>query len=225
MSNIEQNQILEAENKKNKLNIITWSIVVGIVVIAVVLLITYMVVRNNNVAASVAFEKAYDKVLEFDGAPNIDSKQEMQKDTIDLLNKVIALYPNTTAGKRALFYKGHVLYFTGEYEKAEKIFVLFVDKYSSYYLADKAYYFLSYCYSENGKIDEAINILEKFVKKYKKSYIQPLALYRLGDLYVLKNNKDKAVEYYQSIIDKYSTSPQKVLARNKIALLKNDVKL
>jgi TolA-binding protein len=225
MSNIEQNQNIDIEAKKKKINIITWAIIAGIIIVAAGMLITYMVVRNTDVAASVAFEKAYDKVLEFDEAPNIDSKQEMQKDTVDLLDKVIAFYPNTTSGKRALFYKGHVLYFSGDYEKAEKIFKLFVDKYNGYYLADKAFYFLSYCYSENGKIDQAIDVLEKFIKKYKKSYIQPLALYRLGDLYVAKNDKEKAINYYQAVVDKFSTSPQKILARNKIALLKNDIKL
>lgn len=224
-------------NKNNNINIknenpdlkkkkdFTAFIIIAIIGLFFLILGAWLINSNKEKSATGLFEKALEKINEFDKLTNIYSKQEMEKEIINLLDQPIARYPNTIAGKRALYYKGYIFFNTQNYEKAEKVFNTFINKYKNNYLADKAYYFLSYCYSENNKINEAIELLKNFNERYKNSYFLPAINYRIANLYEQKGNKDEAVLYYQKIIDEFPNSAEKENAKNKLIILKNNIKL
>lgn len=204
---------------------LTVFIIIAILLITGISMTTYLLVRNARVEAAKMFEKAYTKILEFDELSNVFSKQEMEKEIVNLLDQVLAKYPNTSSGQRALFYKGYVYYYTENYEKAVKTFDYFVKKYKRSYLLDKSYYFLSFSYSDMKKNDEALEALKVFEKKLYKSYYTPLALYRLGNLYEIKGDDESALKYYKRVVNEFSDSSQKDIASNKIILLENDIEL
>ena len=209
------------KNKKDY----TVVIIVGILVLSVVLLLIYVLDRNIKVESSKIFDVALDKINEFDTLPNLFSKQEMEKEVISLLDNVIAKYPNTPSGKRALFYKGYILFNVNNFEKAENNFKYFIDKNKKNFLIPKAYYFLSYCYSEMNDNDKAIKLLEEFVNEFKDSYYMPLILFRLANMYEAKKEKEKAITYYNKIIEDHPESSQKNSAREKKILLENNIEL
>lgn len=221
MSIIEQ---LNAKSSK-KGTLITIFIIIGIFVISISVLIFYLTTNNIKNEASRMFEKPYSMLKEFDSQTNFLSKQNMEKDLIAQLDKVILKYPNTISGERASFYKAYVYYNTENYENAIKQFKLFINKYKKSYLLNKAYYFLSYCYSDTKKYDEAIKILEIFETKLKNNEFSPLSIYRIGNLYELKGDKNNAIKYYDKVIKDYSKSSIKATAEKRMLLLKNDIKL
>jgi tetratricopeptide (TPR) repeat protein len=203
----------------------TLYIIIGIIVLALVILLVFTLVDSSRKKAAVLFEKAYEKLDEFDELPNIYSKQEMEKEVLGSLDQVIAKYPNTVSGQRARYYKGYVYFNTQKYEKALSTFEYFIKNNKNSYLIPKAYYFLSYCYSETDNFDKAIAALELFEKNLKDSYFTPLALYRLAKLYEVKKNKDKAINYYEKLVNDYSQSSKVEDAKQQILMLKNEIEL
>ncbi len=201
---------------------ITVIIIGGLIVAFITFLFIYLSISNYKDEASSLFSEAEIKLKDFD-KQNIYSKQEMEKDLIDILDKVIIRYPNSTSAMRSLFYKGYIHYYTLKFDEAINELNIFVNKYSNSYLVNKANYLLSYCYSDSNKIDDAINTLKVFETRLKDSYFTPLAFFRIGNLYEIKGDKSNAIKYYQQIVDKYSKSSQKNIALKKLIILKNDI--
>lgn len=168
------------------------------------------------------FEKAFDEIVDFNGATNIYSKQEMEPDIINQLDQVIAAYPNTTSGCRAVYYKAYVLYNVEKYDEAIKYFDYFIKKYNNSALVGKAYYCLSYCYEIKGDTDKAIETLTTFEKKNAKSYYIPMFDYRIANLYENKDNA-KAIEYYKKIINSDDNSSIKQTAKTRLAVIENQL--
>lgn len=203
---------------------ITLIIVLAIVLFSAFCVIFFTLNHNRNIESARLFEAVYVDINEFDELNSI-SKVEMKDDLIYDLDQILLKYANTTAGKRALFYKGHVNYYTGDYKEAESIFAYFTQKYKNLYLTEKAYYFLSYAQYKQGNLDGAIETLKVFDDKLKESYYAPLALYQLGSLYEEKKDKDSAIQYYEKIVAQWEDSSQKNNAEKKLVLLKNDLEL
>lgn len=216
--------VIQDETKVKKRKDFTSIIIIAIIILFVIVLSVWLYKNNRAKTATALFENALEKISEFDDQSNIYSKQEMEKEIVNLLDQVIANYKNTIPGKRALFYKGYILYNTQNYEKAEKIFDFFINKYKNNYLVDKSYYFLSYCYSENDETDKAIDLLKNFIQKHEDSYILPAVIFRIASLYELKGNKQEAILYYQKIIDEFSNSSEKDRAKAKIIILQNNIR-
>jgi len=201
-------------------------LIIMLIIVGSGIAVTFYLVNNYiKIEATKLFEKADEKIREFDELDNVLSKQELEKEVIALLDDVIVKYPKTTSGKRALFYKGYILYNTEKYDEAIKQFKLFVSKFSNHILCGKAYYLLSYCYTNKNDNDNAIKSLKVFEGKLKESYYAPLGLYRLGSIFEMKGDKVNAVKYYKKIIDEYSDSSQKKIAQKKMLILKNDIEL
>ncbi len=217
--------IIQNETELKKRKDFTSIIIIAIILLFVIVLSIWLYRNNREKTATALFENALEKINEFDDQSNIYSKQEMEKEIVNLLDQVIANYKNTIPGKRALFYKGYILYNTKNYEKAEKIFDFFINNYKNNYLVDKSYYFLSYCYSENKETDKAIDLLKNFIQKHEDSYILPAVIFRIANLYELKGNKQEAILYYQKIIDEFSDSSEKDRAKAKMIILKNNIRL
>ncbi|HOJ65208.1 MAG TPA: tetratricopeptide repeat protein [Spirochaetota bacterium] len=217
--NIQQN------TNTNKGKTLTIIIILALVLSTALFFILFFInIQINNNAAK-DFEEAYINILDFDSQKNIYSKQEMEEDIIFLLDEVIVKYPISSSAIRAMFYKGYVLFYVEKYKEAEKVFNYFVNKYKNHYLTEKAYYFLSYCYSNQNEIDKAIETLKIFESKYKNSYYRPLALYRIAFLYETINDKENAIEYYKKIIDSKVSSSQTEKAKKRLLILENDLKL
>jgi TolA-binding protein len=217
--------VVQPNDQAKKTKDYTFYIIFSILLVAIIGLSAYFLIRNSKVEAAGLFEKAYAEVKKFDELSNLDSKQAMEKEIINILDRVIGKYPNTPSGSRALYYKGYIYYNTQNYEKASQSFKVFINKFNNNYLAKKVYYFLSYCYSEMKKTDEAILTLEVFDKQLKDSYYTPLAYYHLGNLYEIKGDKEKAITYYDKIVKNFSTSSQKENAIKKLLILKNNINL
>ena len=216
---------IKALNEKtSKGSLLTLIIVCALLVITAISLIIVVVNSNTTDKSTKLFESAFVQMLEFNEQTNVYSKQEMAPDILSDLDNVIAAYPNTTAGARAVFYKGYIYYSIENYDQALEYFKYFVKKFSSSPLSGKAYYYTSYCYSAKNDNDNAIAILEEFEKKFKDSYYISLFDLRLGELYEAKD-KATAIKYYKKIIDSQEPSSQKDLAEKRLTLLENDMTL
>lgn len=210
--------------RTKKGNILVGITIVSIIVFIVLFVALWKINDNRSKNSSYLFEEVFSDLKEFDDL-NTVSKIEMKDDLIKGFDDVVASYPGTTAAKRALFYKGHVYYYTGNYKEAEEVFGYFTEKYKKFYLSAKAYYFLSYAKYQQGKVDEAITVLKVFEDKLKDSYYTPLAYYRMGNLFEEKKEKENALQYYEKIVSEYSSSSQKEKAELKLIMLKNDITL
>ena len=216
---------IKALNEKtSKGSLATIIIVCALLVVTAISLVIVVVNSKTTDKSTKLFESAFVQMLEFNEQTNVYSKQEMAPDILSDLDKVIISYPNTTAGARAVFYKGYVYYSTEDYNQALEYFQYFIKKFSSSPLAGKAYYYISYCYSAKNDNDNAIAILEEFEKKFKNSHYISLFDLRLGELYEAKD-KATAAKYYKKIIDNEESSSQKDLATKRLTLLENDMSL
>lgn len=213
---------IKVSNKGKTLTLVIVFSLIGITAIFFILFFINIQINNN---AAKEFEQAYINILDFDTQKNVYSKQEMEEDIIFLLDEVIVKYPLSSSAIRAMFYKGYVFFYVEKYKDAERIFNYFVNKYKNHYLTEKAYYFLSYCYSNQNEIDKAIETLKIFESKYKDSYYKSLALYRIAFLYETINDKENAIEYYKKIINSNVSSSQTEKVKKRLLILENDLKL
>ena len=184
--------------------------------------IIYLTNDARNRRSAELFERAYLLITKDFNSANIYSKEEMSKEIFPILDEIIARYPNTNSGKRAIFYKGYVLYYLDKFNEASSIFEKILKK-QNYYLTDKSCYFLSYCYENQDNINMAIDVLTNFDKNNKSSYYNPLFFYRVASLYEKKGDKDNALIYYKKIVDLPDDSSQKNNAKKRIAILENDI--
>ena len=146
----------------------------------------------------------------------------MEADIINQLNEVIAAYPNTTSGCRAVYYKAYILYNVEKYDEAIQLYNYFIKKYNNSALVGKAYYSLSYCYEIKGDTDKAVETLIAFEKKNAKSYYIPMFDYRIANLYEGKDNA-KAIEYYKKIVDSDENTSIKQTAKTRLAVIENQL--
>ena len=137
--------------KTSKGSLATLIIVCALLVVTAISLIIVVVNSKTTDKSTKLFESAFVQILEFNEQTNVYSKQEMAPDIISDLDAVIASYPNTTAGARAVFYKGYVYYST------EDCYVFYIENYSEkgYYKQTNLKYFLPKEYSD---------IYEEFIK-------------------------------------------------------------
>ena len=184
--------------------------------------VIYLTNDARNRRSAELFENAYIKITKDFNSANIYSKEEMSKEILPILDEIIAKYSNTNSGRRALYYKGYVLYYLNKFDEASSVFEKIVKK-QNYYLTDKAYYFLSYCYENQDNINKAIDILTKSNNKKKTSYYDPLFFYRVASLYEKKDDKNNALLYYKKIVNLPDDSSQKDNAKKRIAILENDI--
>jgi len=199
--------------------------VIIIVTLFVSFFLFFSIFKNNaenNRKSAELFEDAYIKITKDFNSANIYSKEEMAKEILPILEEIITKYSNTNSGKRAIFYKGYVLYYLNKFDEASSVFEKIVKK-QNYYLTDKAYYFLSYCYENQDNINKAIDILTKSNNKKKTSYYDPLFFYRVASLYEKKDDKNNALLYYKKIVNLPDDSSQKDNAKKRIAILENDI--
>jgi TolA-binding protein len=76
-----------------------------------------------------------------------------------------------------------------------------IQDFSSYHLADGAYYLLAFCLQEQGEADEAQDTYRAFVEKYPKSKLVPEVWTRLGNSYFEDPDKlDKAIDAYKNVL-------------------------
>jgi tetratricopeptide (TPR) repeat protein len=214
------NQSNSSLSSKGKL--ISTIIIIALLVSFCLFFIIYLINDARNRRSAELFESAYILITKDFNSANIYSKEEMAKEIIPILDEIIAKYPNTNSGKRSLFYKGYVLYYLEKFNEASPIFEKIVKK-QNYYLTDKSYYFLSYCYENQDNIDKAINVLTMLDNKKKSSYYDPLFFYRIASLYEKKNDKNNAIIYYKKIVDLPDDSSQKSNAKKRIAILENEI--
>lgn len=207
--------------KKNGKTVLFWSMVGAIVLIPII----YFSVKNHydriNVISSENFERVFNELKEYDDL-NYVSKVEEKDNLLRSLDDIIVKYSNTVSASRALFYKGYVCYFAGDYGQAKTFFEKFLVKNAKSYLAAKANYFLSYTMYELGDSEAALKFLDAITDRLKDDYYTPLAFIRKGELYEETGEKEKALGCYQEVVDKYSLSSQSEVAKQRLSLIAND---
>jgi len=221
-------QIKEDLNQKsNKFKFITPVIIVSIILITLIIVTMNYFNNSKEDHAIKLFERAFIKISDFNevDSSELEKKLSMSGDILKTLDRTIAKFPQTASGKRALFYKGYILFHTEKYDEAEVVFLDFINKYKKNYLTGKAYYFLSYCYSERKNFEKAIETLKIFEKEQHDSAYAPIAYYQIGFLYENLKDLSNAVLYYQKIVDEFKKSSQFDYAAKKVYLLKNNIKL
>lgn len=216
---------IKALNEKTGKGSAATLIIICILLAATAVSLIIVVINSKTTDRSTKlFESAFVQLLEFNEQTNVYSKQEMASDIIRDLDEVIASYPNTTAGARAVFYKGYVCYSTEDYDQSLQYFTYFIKRFKKSPLTGKAYCYISYCYSAKDDNDNAISILEEFEKKFKDSYYTSMFDLRLGELYEAKD-KAVAADYYKKIISSKDNSSQRDLAVKRLAMIENDMTL
>lgn len=217
--------IEELNKDQDKFKVLSIGIIIAVLAVFAVSLTVYITNYSLESSAAKIFEKAYVKILDFDKQTNIYSKLEYEKEISPILDEVISKYKSTSAGKRAYFYKGYVLFYTERFEDAEKIFKYFTEKSGKSHLTEKSYYLLAYCYENLNKSEDAINTLKVFDGKFKNSYYSSLAYYKLGELLQKKGDKENAIAYFKKIMDNKDATSQKENAKKRLLILENDIKL
>ncbi len=220
-----QNIIRESNNPLSNKGKLISIIVISVLFVSFCLFFTlYLTNDKKNRNSAELFENAYIMITKDFNSANFYSKEEMAKEILPILDEIIAKYPNTNSGKRALFYKGYVLYYLNKFDEAILVFEKITNK-MNYYLKDKSYYFLSYCYENKGDVNKAIETLSVFDNKMKDSYYNSLSYYRIASLYEEKGDKSSALIYYKKIVDLPNDSSQKANAKKRIAIIENDIAL
>lgn len=202
--------------------ILFWVVIALIIIVPLV----YFVFKNHNdkinVVSSEKFETIFEDLKEFDELNDV-SKIEEKENLLKELDNLIISYPNTVSARRALFYKGYVCYFAGDFVNAVTYLEQFLNHNKKNYLAPKANYFLAFSMIEQDKDDEAIKYLDVIINQLNDNYYAPLALIKKAELLENKGNKDEALRTYQKIIEEFSLSPQKEIAQLKKVMLENEV--
>jgi len=139
-----------------------------------------------------------------DAAPANDenSRQALQE-----FKKIAAQYPDTTAGKAALFYAGACSYDLKKDEDARSLYQEFLEKTAGEqnYLRPSAYEGIGYVYERKGDYKQAIEWFEK-QKNDASDSLNMMAPLNLARCYAAIGEREKACTSYKEFTEKYPSS-------------------
>lgn len=118
---------------------------------------------------------------------------------INILNSLIATYPESSYMDDALFEKGRAYVILENSKEAEKTFIRLMEKCPNSALSRKAGIQLGLLYFNENELDEAIAVLKNIVKNYPGSEEAKIALQDLKTIYLEKNAVDSYVDYTNSL--------------------------
>ncbi|MCK5074991.1 MAG: tetratricopeptide repeat protein [Calditrichia bacterium] len=119
---------------------------------------------------------------------------------LEIYDKLITGYPQTTQKWKAWYAKGWTLFQMKEYDKAYAEFSSLISETEDDNLVAKANFFMGMCRKKTNQLDEALTIFEKVVKKFPKSDYRDDAYYEMGLIYFEQEDFDTALENFQLVI-------------------------
>jgi tetratricopeptide (TPR) repeat protein len=150
-----------------------------------------------------------------DAAPANDenSQQALQE-----FKKITAQYPDTTAGKAALFYAGACSYDLKKDEDALSLYREFLKKTAGEqnYLRPAAYEGIGYVYERKGDFKQAIVWFEK-QKSDASDSLNMMAPLNLARCYAALGEREKACTSYKEFTEKYPSSSFAEAAKTGVA--------
>ena len=146
------------------------------------------------------------------------------KKSIELLEEVVKLYPNSKTAKVAQYNIGNAYFKIKDLDRAEGAYKKFIDKYSSdKMLLSLVMQKLSYVYIAKKDHNKAIENLNKIISD-SSSGGKDQAYFELGKLYETLNKKDDAVKKYELLIKEYISSPWAAEGAARLKILKGEDK-
>ena len=139
-----------------------------------------------------------------DAAPAND---ENSRQALPEFKKITAQYPDTTAGKAALFYAGACSYDLKKDEDALSLYQEFLKKTGGEqnYLRPAAYEGIGYVYERKGDYKQAIEWFEK-QKRDANDSLNMMAPLNLARCYAALGEREKACTSYKEFTEKYPSS-------------------
>ena len=184
---------------KNK-NIILYSVIGILVIVAAVLAYLNLYLKPHQKAADEALYKAesyfakdsFLLALEGNGADIVG------------FNDIIKKYGSTKAGNLAEYYAGVSLYHLGRYEEAISHLKKFKSK--DIMVAPAAKGLIGDALVELGKTEEAVGYFENAAKMADNDLISPIYLQKAGIAYRSLGKKEEALKAFETIKTKYAGS-------------------
>ncbi len=122
--------------------------------------------------------------------------------------------PQVVKDDRYFYKKAYSLFTAGKYDKAEKAFTEFINKFPKSPLIPNAYYWLGETFYKRKMYEKAIINYDEVIVKYSKSPKVPAALLKQGISFLKIGEKDGAKLIFKKIVKDYPRSPQARYARN-----------
>lgn len=131
----------------------------------------------------------------------------------DSLRALIAKFPNTIPGEKALYYLGQALFIQSRYEEAIEQYAAFERKYSVKNSVFKplAYLGQGNCLENMGRYEEALNHYLDFGEKYPDAGNIPEALLAAGRCMIELNQLDRAEELFEEMAGEYTKEESPIL--------------
>jgi tetratricopeptide (TPR) repeat protein len=139
-----------------------------------------------------------------DAAPAND---ETSRQALEEFKKITAQYPDTSAGKAALFYAGACSYDLKKDEDALSLYQEFLKKTAGEqnYLRPAAYEGIGYVYERKGDYKQAIEWFDK-QKSDASDSLNMMASLNLARCYAAQGEREKACTSYKEFTEKYPSS-------------------
>ena len=149
-----------------------------------------------------------------------EKNEEILKNYLININRIIDEYSNTYAANYALLFLGNHFYRLKDYDKSIDCYNKFLNgKVKVKYLRAMVYNSIGYCYQEQGNYEKAIDNFYEIIK-IKRNIFNETTYLHLGECYEKLNNKDKAIDSYQKLINQYPHTYYINIVEGKISKLK-----
>ena len=187
--------VLEANQKK----------AIIAVVLAVLLVVTYVIYGQIKEANHIAAAQAYTSAAE---AGSIDS-----------LNMVITAHRGTVAAGNALLSKAELEQTSGKVEDAKKTLTTFVNNYADHPRAVQGWFALGHLEQQAGQLDAAQTNYDKALQVGPGSDLAPMIKLRQGDIARSKGDKEAARQIYEAIPPSHPASQYINLVTERVSAL------
>jgi len=172
-------------NKKQALSGVGVLLVVGVIV-------AFFLYRQNEaqVAASEALSMVAMPQLAGSGA---------RPDPVEGYLKVAAMYPNSSAGARALLLAAGDLFVDGKYDEAKAKFEQFRRDYADSPYLGEALLGIAACWDAQGKKTEAMAAYKELIDRRPNDSYVPTAKFALARLHAAQNEPDQARTLFEDV--------------------------
>jgi tetratricopeptide (TPR) repeat protein len=180
---------------------------IGVVVVAGVLVYFYINSKANQ-------EREAGVLL---GQADLQLRIGNTKQALSGLDMVTRRFPETKAGKRAIFLLGDAYFQSKEFELAKSAFERYLSQGKEPLLKASAQAGIAQCYLETGDLLLAGDGFLKAASMTTEDFMKQEYLFSAARVFSKTEQKEKAKEIYQQLLDKYPQSTQAQQARLNLA--------
>lgn len=140
--------------------------------------------------------------------------------SIEELDRVALLYPNSTGSGNALLLKADLQIEQGKPEDARNTLLSFITSHPDHPRHGQGLFALGNLAQVGGNLEEARDYYERVVAALPDGDLTPLAKIRLGDIALAGGDKETARQQYENSFQEHPANPFIDVAERKIELLK-----